>query len=112
MSSPRTRTANQARLVRCSAGCGTNVWLAGALPTTADLSFVCDRCVAKRKAAEAERELARCGAVDILSGRGAVGDEKSGTPQPPDPGAGRTSTGCEPAGLDPASVPLSSGGAR
>jgi hypothetical protein len=68
MSSPRTRTANQARLVRCSAGCGTLVWLAGALPTTADLSYVCDRCVTARSAAEAESELALCGAVDEGTG--------------------------------------------
>lgn len=46
--SGRTRVANQARLVRCSAGCGALVWLAGALPTTADAEFVCRSCTAAR----------------------------------------------------------------
>lgn len=42
--SGRTRTRNQARLVRCSAGCGTLVWLKGALPVAADAEFVCATC--------------------------------------------------------------------
>jgi hypothetical protein len=46
--SARTRPQNQARLVRCS-GCRVLVWLAGALPTTADAKYVCDTCT---KAAE------------------------------------------------------------
>lgn len=47
MSGP-TRVANQARLVRCSAGCGTMVWLQGALPTTSDDSVVCSACATWR----------------------------------------------------------------
>jgi hypothetical protein len=39
-----TRNANPARLVRCSAGCATMVWLAGALPTAADAGLVCASC--------------------------------------------------------------------
>ena len=46
--SGRTRAANQARLVRCSAGCGTLVWLAGALPVAGDAEFVCKACTAAR----------------------------------------------------------------
>jgi hypothetical protein len=87
---PRTREANQARLVRCSAGCGTLVWLKGALPTTADLSYVCDSCIAERQTDEPEAQ--RPTVVDLM---GALEDslaaaeltlaaEKSGTPQPPD----------------------------
>lgn len=48
--SGRTRVANQARLVRCSAGCGTLVWLAGALPCAADTEFVCQTCTARAEA--------------------------------------------------------------
>lgn len=44
--SGRTRARNQARLVRCSAGCGTLVWLAGALPTASDATFICSPCIA------------------------------------------------------------------
>lgn len=42
----RTRERNQARLVRCSADCGTLVWLAGALPCATDAEFVCPTCKA------------------------------------------------------------------
>lgn len=42
--SGQTRTENQARPVPCSAGCGTLVWLAGALPVAADADYVCPSC--------------------------------------------------------------------
>lgn len=42
--SPRRLARNEARLVRCSAGCGALVWLTGALPVAADATFVCDAC--------------------------------------------------------------------
>ncbi len=67
--SGKTRERNQARLVRCSAGCGRLCWLAGALPTSADPAFVCASC----RAAEGEAEMAEmavCGTVD--EGTGAV----------------------------------------
>lgn len=54
---PRFKGA--ARLVRCSAGCGLLVWLAGALPVAGDATFVCETCT---KAAEAEA-LARAEAM-------------------------------------------------
>ena len=43
-----THNANPARLVKCSAGCGTLVWLAGALPVASDADFVCKSCTAAR----------------------------------------------------------------
>lgn len=49
--SGRTRERNQAHLVRCSAGCGALVWLAGALPQTTDAAFVCQTCSAAAPAA-------------------------------------------------------------
>jgi hypothetical protein len=51
MSGP-TRVANPARPVRCSAGCATLVWLAGALPTTADDAVLCSVCTAAAKMSE------------------------------------------------------------
>ena len=39
-----TTAANPARLVRCSAGCGTLSWLAGALPVAGDTGFLCATC--------------------------------------------------------------------
>lgn len=53
MSRGPTRNASPARLVRCSAGCGTLVWLAGALPTAADDDFECASCAAAHLRAEA-----------------------------------------------------------
>lgn len=53
--SGQTREQNQARLVRCSAGCGALVWLAGALPTTADAEFVCPSCMTGAEMIAAER---------------------------------------------------------
>lgn len=53
MSPPRRLARNEARLVRCSAGCGVLVWLAGALPVASDATFVCRACT---RAAEAELE--------------------------------------------------------
>lgn len=50
MVTPQTRERNQARMVRCSAGCGALVWLASALPTTADAEFVCPTCSASQVA--------------------------------------------------------------
>lgn len=44
--SGRAREQNQARPVRCSANCGTLVWLKGALPVAADAEFVCAQCTA------------------------------------------------------------------
>jgi hypothetical protein len=46
-----TRSANPCRLVRCSAGCGRLVWLAGALPVAGDATFVCSTCSAAAPAA-------------------------------------------------------------
>lgn len=46
MTGKAPRTINQARLVRCSAGCGRLVWLAGALPVAVDATFVCPACTA------------------------------------------------------------------
>jgi hypothetical protein len=40
----RRSTGDEARLVRCTAGCGRLVWLKGALPSTADDTFVCSSC--------------------------------------------------------------------
>ena len=42
--SPRRLTRNEARLVRCSANCGTHVWLDGALPQAGDTEYVCPSC--------------------------------------------------------------------
>ncbi len=58
MSGP-TRVANPARTVRCSAGCGTLVWFAGALPVAADDQFLCPRCLngAGLIAAERRRQI-------------------------------------------------------
>lgn len=53
MSRGPTRSANPARLVRCSAGCRTLVWLAGALPTATDAHFICATCAAAQLRAEA-----------------------------------------------------------
>lgn len=64
MTGPRTRTANQARLVRCSAGCGRLVWLSGALPVAADLEYVCPSCTEFRAATGG---LPVCGAVDSIT---------------------------------------------
>jgi hypothetical protein len=58
----RRLARNEARLVRCSAGCGALVWLASALPVAGDATFVCPTCDARalsmadlaRKAAEAD----------------------------------------------------------
>jgi hypothetical protein len=52
--SSRTREQNQARLVRCSAGCGALVWLAGALPVAADTEFVCQSCTAAPNAIDCQ----------------------------------------------------------
>jgi hypothetical protein len=53
--SGRTSEQNQARLVRCSAGCGTLVWLKGALPVAADADFVCPNCMTGAELIAAER---------------------------------------------------------
>lgn len=63
--SGRTREANQARLVRCSAACGRLCWLAGALPVAADPEYVCKSCTELH---EATASLPTCGAVDEVTG--------------------------------------------
>lgn len=42
--SPRRRSDNEARPVRCSANCGTLTWLKGALPVAADTEHLCSSC--------------------------------------------------------------------
>ncbi len=59
MTAGPTRSANPARPVRCSAGCGTLVWLKGALPCAADTEFVCASCTAAQLRAEAALVLER-----------------------------------------------------
>lgn len=51
---PRTREQNQARLVRCTAGCRRMVWLQGALPVAADTEYVCAPCTARAAARAAD----------------------------------------------------------
>ncbi len=50
MAGSKTREVNQARLVKCTAGCRRMIWLDGALPTAADASFVCESCTKARAA--------------------------------------------------------------
>jgi hypothetical protein len=93
MSRGATRTANPAHLVPCSAGCGALVWLAGALPTTADADALCSTC-------SSAGQCRHCGDHLWLDGEdgpwldsngddgcpvSGAGHETSGTPQPPDP---------------------------
>lgn len=50
MAGGKTREVNQARLVKCTAGCRRMVWLDGGLPTAADATFVCPSCTTARAA--------------------------------------------------------------